>query len=233
MGKSGEAAEGLCIQHEVPKDTTKRQQRALLCSPPLSGSARRRCHPQPLCCGHGVGRTSPCGVSPCSQLWGSVSAQTDGPGIGYGVGAGTHTMPMKRGSKKRRKSNADPTAHLLTLFKTCLRSAWYESWSFPLKFLRLHHRAPHQTSCSLLLQPCLVRRVLQLVTMCRVKKKIFKKKKKKKKRYFTGMGRLWRSSGKSAWGLGRDFYSHFDECSPNLGLPYKTGGKWTTLGLKG
>lgn len=46
------------------------------------------------------------------------------------------------------------------------------------------------------------------------------------------MGRLWKSLGKSAWGLGRDFHSHFDECSPNLGLPYKTGGKWTTPGLK-
>lgn len=38
MGKSGEAAEGLCIQHKVPKDMTKGQQQAPQpsCAPHLS-----------------------------------------------------------------------------------------------------------------------------------------------------------------------------------------------------
>lgn len=80
---------------------------AFLRFPPPSRSASMRCRPQPLCCGHRAGRTSPCGVS---QPWGTSLAKgtvlgqaTDKalapfPGCVAQKGGGKTTLTQQRGS---------------------------------------------------------------------------------------------------------------------------------------
>ena len=174
MGKSGEAAEGLCVQHKAPKDRTKGQQGAPQpsCAPHLSpGLQGQDAVPSPSAVATELGAHLLAGYPQAPSSVGTISAQRDSPGTGYGEEEGTRVIPRQGGLKRRTKSNAGPTAQLLTLFKICPHSGRCKICSFPPKLLWLHRRAPHQTSCSLLLQPCLVRRVLQLVTMCRIKKR--------------------------------------------------------------
>lgn len=148
----GRAAEGLYAQQEVPKDTTKGQQEP--CSPPvLLTSLQVRKYE----------------MSPTPLLWPpsweliSVYPQASSAGgpslpqvktLGQAMEQEQGFTPFP-GLKRRRKTNTDPTAQLLTVVKICPHSSQYKSCSFLLELLWLHQRAPHQTSCSLFLQPCL------------------------------------------------------------------------------
>lgn len=144
----GRAAEGLCAQQEIPKDTTKGQGEP--CSPPVLPTSLQVCKhemsPTPL--------LRPPSWELISQCIPKLPSLPKGKVLGQAMEQEQGFTPFP-GLKRKRKTNTDPTAQLLTLVKICPHSSQYKSCSFLLKLLWLHQRAPHQTSGSLLLQPCL------------------------------------------------------------------------------
>lgn len=134
---------------------------ALLCFPPLSRSARMRCHPQPLCCGHQAGSTSPCRVTLELPAPGEPSLPR-GTVLGQAIEQkrGTHAVPKQGGSERRRKSSTEPAAWFHTL-RSALFHVGMKTAPSP-KSPPVVLESP--TSNLLLPQPCLVRTASQLVT---------------------------------------------------------------------
>lgn len=120
MGKSREAAEGLCAQQEAPKDTTKGQREP--CSPPVLPTSLQVCKlqmsPTPLLRTPSWEHISQC-IPKLPAL--GVSFLPKGNVLGHATDQKQGFTPFP-GLKRRRKSSTDPTVQLLilTLVKICL-----------------------------------------------------------------------------------------------------------------